>query len=144
VTDGLADRVDDFLYAHFDNDYYERRTAGDGHHLSDHDPPVLTLDLASPPVNVVRPFILGEPKRKRPLLGLPGLWRVDEGRIEYDLQWLRCGNRTEASCEPIAGATRLVYVPDKDDKRAYLRLQVTATSRGGSTTATSHPVGPVK
>ncbi len=58
VTDGLADRVDDFLYAHFDNDYYERRTEGDGHHLSDHDPPVLTLDLPGAPVNVTAPAVV--------------------------------------------------------------------------------------
>ena len=41
VTDGLDARVVDFRYAHFDNDYYDRGT--DGHKVSDHDPPVLTL-----------------------------------------------------------------------------------------------------
>ena len=45
VTDGLDLRVADFLYAHFDNDYYERGIAGDGHKVSDHDPPTLTLSI---------------------------------------------------------------------------------------------------
>jgi hypothetical protein len=36
-------KVGDFRYAHFDNDYYEREGPADGHHVSDHDPPVLTL-----------------------------------------------------------------------------------------------------
>ncbi len=43
VTDGLDSRVVDLRYAHFDNDYFER-TPPDGHKVSDHDPPVLTLE----------------------------------------------------------------------------------------------------
>ena len=43
VTDGLKSKVGDFRYAHFDNDYSEREDPADGHHVSDHDPPVLTL-----------------------------------------------------------------------------------------------------
>ena len=43
VTDGLRSKVGDFRYAHFDNDYFERDIPTDGHHVSDHDPPVLTL-----------------------------------------------------------------------------------------------------
>ena len=47
VTQGLKSKVGDFLYAHFDNDYYERQNPTDGHHVSDHDPPVLTLSHGS-------------------------------------------------------------------------------------------------
>jgi predicted extracellular nuclease len=45
VTDGLGNKVGDFRYAHFDNDYFERddQAEPNGHHVSDHDPPVLTL-----------------------------------------------------------------------------------------------------
>lgn len=43
LTGGLQGRVEDFRYAHFDNDYHEREDPADGHHVSDHDPPVLTL-----------------------------------------------------------------------------------------------------
>lgn len=47
LTDGLKNKVGDFRYAHFDNDYYEREDPTDGHHVSDHDPPVLTLSHGS-------------------------------------------------------------------------------------------------
>ena len=43
VTDGLKNKVGDLRYAHFDNDYFEREDPEDGHHVSDHGPPVLTL-----------------------------------------------------------------------------------------------------
>ena len=43
LTEGLQGRVEDFRYAHFDNDYHEREDPADGHHVSDHDPPVVTL-----------------------------------------------------------------------------------------------------
>ena len=43
VTRGLQSKVEDFRYAHFDNDYFERDDMADGHKVSDHDPPVLTL-----------------------------------------------------------------------------------------------------
>ena len=43
VTDGLKSKVGDFRYAHLDNGYFERDDPADGHHGSDHDPPVLTL-----------------------------------------------------------------------------------------------------
>jgi len=47
VTDSIRSRVEDFRYAHFDDDYYEREDPTDGHHVSDHDPPVLTLSRGS-------------------------------------------------------------------------------------------------
>jgi predicted extracellular nuclease len=43
LTRALQNRVSDFRYAHFDNDYHEREDPGDGHHVSDHDPPVVTF-----------------------------------------------------------------------------------------------------
>ncbi|MBA3621269.1 MAG: lamin tail domain-containing protein [Euzebyales bacterium] len=46
VTEGLDDRVDDFRYAHFDNDYYEREDPTDGHHVADHDPPLGTFSTS--------------------------------------------------------------------------------------------------
>ena len=64
VTDGLEPRVADIRFAHFDNEYYDRTLINDGagcsatpppavctdgHKVSDHDPPVLTLTLPAPP-----------------------------------------------------------------------------------------------
>ena len=43
ITDGLQDAFRDFTYAHFDNDYFDRETPGDGHRVSDHDPPLATF-----------------------------------------------------------------------------------------------------
>ncbi|MBJ7332305.1 MAG: lamin tail domain-containing protein [Solirubrobacteraceae bacterium] len=43
VTDGLDARVADVRYAHFDNDYSDRKVASDGQNASDHDPPVVEL-----------------------------------------------------------------------------------------------------
>lgn len=51
VTNGLAPYVAGFQYAHLDNDYFDRHSTTDGHKVSDHDPPVLTLN-AVPPVAV--------------------------------------------------------------------------------------------
>ena len=39
-------------YAHVDNDYFDRASQTDGHKVSDHDPPVLTLSAGAPPVDV--------------------------------------------------------------------------------------------
>jgi uncharacterized protein len=37
-----------FQYVHFDNDYYARTGRVDGHKVSDHDPPMLTLNFGAP------------------------------------------------------------------------------------------------
>ena len=47
LTQGLQSKVGDFRYAHFDNDYYKREDPTDGHKVSDHDPPVVTLSRGS-------------------------------------------------------------------------------------------------
>ena len=46
VTAGLKSRVTDMRYVHFDNDVYERSPT-DGTGISDHDPPVVTFELAA-------------------------------------------------------------------------------------------------
>ena len=43
VTDGLDVRIAGFDYNHFDNDYYERALQPDGHKVSDHDSPTVTI-----------------------------------------------------------------------------------------------------
>jgi uncharacterized protein len=49
VTDGLAPLVRDVRYAHFANDYHRREAPGDGHRVSDHDPPIVTLSRSARP-----------------------------------------------------------------------------------------------
>jgi hypothetical protein len=148
VTDGLFPRVEDFRYAHFDNDYYERRDPAqpDGHGLSDHDPPVVTLDFAGRPVNTAAPRIVPKNERKPvtrndTLTADRGEWEVDEGDLAFELQWLRCGS---GGCEEIDGATGSTYRVAKADKGHEIVLRVTATGDGGEATALSQPVGPVQ
>ncbi len=43
----LQSKVGDFRYAHFDNDYYKREDPADGHKVSDHDSPILTLSCGN-------------------------------------------------------------------------------------------------
>ncbi|CAN5560609.1 hypothetical protein BH24ACT22_BH24ACT22_20830 [soil metagenome] len=43
LTRGLRNKLCDFRYAHFDNDYYKREDPDDGHKVSDHDPPTVTF-----------------------------------------------------------------------------------------------------
>lgn len=52
ITSTLTDHVAGFEYAHVDNDYFDRASQTDGHKVSDHDPPVLTLSAGAPPVDV--------------------------------------------------------------------------------------------
>jgi predicted extracellular nuclease len=148
VTDGLFPRVEDFRYAHFDNDYYERRNTPepDGHALSDHDPPVVTLDLPGAPVNAGRPSIVRTHPgavngnkvvtRNETLSADAGDWEVDEGALSFAYQWLRDGKEIE-------GATGETYTVAKADKGRTIGLRVTATSVGGEAAAVAAAVGPV-
>jgi predicted extracellular nuclease len=43
ITDGIENNLAGFTYAHISNDYADRHEAGNGHSISDHDPPVLTI-----------------------------------------------------------------------------------------------------
>ncbi len=45
VTDGLHAGVSDVRYVHFDNDYFERDETHTAAGVSDHDPPLVTIDL---------------------------------------------------------------------------------------------------
>ncbi|HTE61466.1 MAG TPA: hypothetical protein VK631_14030, partial [Solirubrobacteraceae bacterium] len=143
VSDALLDRVEHFTYAHFDNDYYEREDPTDGHHVSDHDPPVVTLKVGSPPppppVNLLAPAIVGRPSVNKDVAGFPGLWRVERGALGLTYQWLRCTSTAIASCTPIPSATGLLYRVQKADRKNYLRFEVTATGDGGTTVARSSP-----
>ena len=143
VSDALLERVQHFNYAHFDNDYYERADPSDGHHVSDHDPPVVTLRVAEPPPpppeNLVEPAIVGRIKVNETIGGFPGLWRVERGSLQLTYRWLRCTSTAAGSCAAIPSATGLMYRVQKADRSNYLRFEVTATGDGGATVARSAP-----
>ncbi len=130
VTDGLRARVRDFDYVHLGNDYFDRRTAADGHDASDHDPALATLDVPAPPVRLVRPFIVGDTRVDRWVVGVPGIWR---GSPALTYRWLRCATTAQSSCAAIPGATGLLYRVQRSDRPGYLRFEVTATNVGGTT-----------
>lgn len=58
-----------------------------------------------------------------------GSW--ENGALTYGYQWERCEN----SCAPIVGATNPEYTITNNDVLRTLRVQVTATNSGGSTSA---------
>ena len=140
VSDGLLARVEHFNYAHFDNDYFERANPTDGHHVSDHDPPVVTLRVAAPPVGEAEPAILGRVAQNATVTGFPGEWSVNEGDFDLTYRWLRCTSTAANDCAPIPGATGLQYRVQKADRGNFLRFEVTATGDGGKTVALSPPV----
>jgi len=141
VSASLAERVRHFTYAHFDNDYHERADPEDGHHVSDHDPPVVTLQVGAPPppppVNVVKPAIVGNAAQNQWLLGFPGFWSVQRGPLALEYRWLRCATTAQSSCTAIPGATGLLYRVQRADRSRYLRFEVTAVGSGGETVAVS-------
>jgi predicted extracellular nuclease len=49
VSDGLHAGVNDVRYVHFDNDYFERNETHTAAGVSDHDPPLITINLPSMP-----------------------------------------------------------------------------------------------
>ena len=124
VTDGLVDRVTDFRYAHFDNDYYQR-DAADGHHLSDHDPPVVDAR----PARRAGEHRAAERQRHAEVQEHADRHARDvdastRATIAYADQWVRlhaAPRRRRAS--PITGATALTYTVQKEDRGSALRLR---------------------
>ena len=104
VSDGLLDRVRDFTYAHFDNDYFERPDP-------DRRPPRLRPRSAGRDAagrrSRRRRRRTTSPRRRSPagtrwLVGLPGEWRDAD---EFAYRWLRCPTTALSSCALIRGAT---------------------------------------
>jgi len=93
------------------------------------------------PVNVAAPSITGTPQVGRILAANAGSW-TSYDTITYAFQWLRC-DATGSSCAALSGSTAQSYSPTTVDAGAEIRLRVTATNTGGSTSAMSLAVGPV-
>jgi hypothetical protein len=70
-----------------------------------------------------------------------GAWS-GEGSISYAYQWERC-NEDGESCSSISGATTNSYTLTGSDVASTLRVLVTATDGGGSTTGASAPTAVV-
>ncbi|HEX5307884.1 MAG TPA: SMP-30/gluconolactonase/LRE family protein [Solirubrobacteraceae bacterium] len=82
------------------------------------------------------PVLSGSPIVKIRMTVSNGSW--SGGPVAYGFQWEDC-NGSGAECKPIGGATNANYTPVTGDVGHTLVAQVTATSGGGSVTASSSP-----
>ena len=85
----------------------------------------------SAPANLVPPTVSVD---RRKLRGDPGTWSGDSPSLGY--AWLRC-NSDLSVCLTVSSAGSLKYRLSRADAGARIRLQVTATNSGGTTTAFS-------
>lgn len=138
VTDGLDALVRDFRYAHFDNDYHEREDATDGHKVSDHDPPVLTLadeppDTAAPVVERPRPADGSSTRDRTPTIGA----RVtddDPGFARDDIRLYVDGDEV-TGFEYDEDSGRLTYTPRRKLSYGGHRVEVVAEDAATNSTA---------
>lgn len=104
-------------------------------------PVTLTVTTVSGPTNTAPPTITGTPQLGGTLSSSTGTW-TGAAPITYARQWQRCTD-TPATCSDITGATSPSYSPQLADQGTTLRVLVTATNAGGTSTAVSAAVGPV-
>jgi hypothetical protein len=89
---------------------------------------------AAAPANTGLPVISGTTVNGSTLSATDGAWTGDP--TSYSRQWRRC-DASGGACVDIAGATGASYVLVGADVGRMLRVVVTATGAGGSTSATS-------
>jgi concanavalin A-like lectin/glucanase superfamily protein len=93
-----------------------------------------------PPEATETPEVTGRAWEKRALAASPGSWTGTLGAYSY--QWRRC-DKTGGSCEDVPDATDPEYTVHAKDIGGTIRVAVTASNDGGSTTATSGPTAVV-
>jgi chitodextrinase len=86
------------------------------------------------PSNATPPAISGTAQVGHPLSASQGSWTASP--TGYAFQWLRCDS-AGAGCSSISGATSSPYTPTSADAGRTMRVTVTASNSGGSTSATS-------
>jgi hypothetical protein len=92
------------------------------------------------PQNTSLPQVTGKAQLGQTLLAGVGVWA---GTISsYAYQWLSC-DAGGASCTALVGATKTSYITKSADIGRTLRVRVTATGPGGTTTADSPATAPV-
>src|SRR5437868_6394773 len=82
-----------------------------------------------PPSNTSPPTISGTAQQGQTLTASNGSWTNSPSSYAY--QWQRCDS-AGANCTAIAGATSQTYVPVAEDVGFSLRVAVTASNAGGS------------
>jgi hypothetical protein len=93
-------------------------------------------ELVDPPAptNTSAPTVAGLAMEGQRLEARPGTWVGGSPRYQY--QWQRC-DEDGINCEDMSGATEKAYTLYGDDIGHTMRAVVTATSAGGSATATA-------
>ena len=96
------------------------------------------------PANTVRPTITGTPRVGSVLTATSGEW-ANSPTGGYAYAWARCTtNNAFASCTPIADADQATYTLTASDQTFWIRVLVTATNSGGSTSRYSLPTYQIK
>jgi hypothetical protein len=96
---------------------------------------VAPAPVATPPANTALPAISGSAVVGQTLTASTGTW--SGAPTSYAYQWRRCDS-AGASCANLSGATAASYAVASGDVGFTLRVAVTATNAGGSTTAASN------
>jgi hypothetical protein len=94
---------------------------------------IVSVPVAAP-TNTLLPSISGSTSQGSMLTADPGNWTGSPTSWAY--QWRRC-NTSGASCTDISNATGTGYLLAAADVGSTIRVAVTATNTGGSTTAVS-------
>ncbi|MEA2475147.1 MAG: large repetitive protein, partial [Thermoleophilaceae bacterium] len=90
---------------------------------------------ANPPANSTPPTITGTARDGQTLTASNGIWSGTP-TVTFSRQWQRCDS-AGAGCAPIANATGSTYVLTPADVDRTIRVDVTGTNGGGSSTVTS-------
>jgi hypothetical protein len=87
------------------------------------------------------PTVTGTPQQGRTLTATPGSWS-GAAVVIYSYQWQRC-TVGGVACTDLAGTFGSTYTPVAADVGSALRVVVTATNTGGSSSSTSQPTSAV-
>jgi thermitase len=100
-----------------------------------------SVSTPAAPVNTSPPTISGSAIQGQTLSAQPGSW--SNGPTGFAYQWRHCDG-SGANCSDIVGATTASYTLVAADVGATIRVAVTASNTGGSSTASSAPTGVVQ
>ena len=95
--------------------------------------------LQAPPTVLTAPSISGDAAVGSTLTADPGTWSDPGATFAYG--WVRCHG--SGNCSGIDGADTSAYTLTDDDLGYSIRVEVTASGAGGTTTAESMPTDPV-
>ena len=96
--------------------------------------PTAVVSPPPPPAATTRPTIAGTAASGQTLTAANGTW--DAGSLTFTIQWQRCDDTGDA-CADIADANGVTYTAHAAEIESTLRVAVTASGAGGSSTAVS-------